>query len=131
MVFFFLEQDPRANLAEKNCCWHLIYSKRVLGIPFSETLTHFCPVFLFYTPWKSQKTKGFLTFSGGIEMKHIRLKWVNNCIASFYIFVLISIASLISSFHCFYHYFSIYTLEFQLELNHWCYKSYNYNMNNA
>ena len=24
----------------------------------------------FYTPWKLQKTKGFLTFSGGIEMEH-------------------------------------------------------------
>ena len=24
----------------------------------------------FYTPWKRQKTKGFLTFSGGIEMEY-------------------------------------------------------------
>ena len=24
----------------------------------------------FYTPWKCQKTKGFLTFSGGVEMEH-------------------------------------------------------------
>ena len=28
------------------------------------------PMFHFYTPWKRQKTKGFLTFSGGIEMEH-------------------------------------------------------------
>ena len=28
----------------------------------------------FYTPWKRQKTKGFLTFSGGIEMRHWREK---------------------------------------------------------
>ena len=27
-------------------------------------------MFHFYIPWKRQKTKGFLTFSGGIEMKH-------------------------------------------------------------
>ena len=33
-------------------------------------LTHFSPVSHFYTPWKRQKTKGFLTFSGGIEMWH-------------------------------------------------------------
>ena len=33
-------------------------------------LTHFSPVSHFYTPWKRQKTKGFLTLSGGIEMWH-------------------------------------------------------------
>ena len=33
-------------------------------------LTHFSPVSHIYTPWKRQKTKGFLTFSGGIEMWH-------------------------------------------------------------
>ena len=38
-----------------NSCWIFI-------------LTHFSPLSHFYTPWKRQKTKGFLTFSGGIEM---------------------------------------------------------------
>ena len=33
-------------------------------------LTHFSPVLHFYIPWKSQKTKGFLMFSGGIDMDH-------------------------------------------------------------
>ena len=33
-------------------------------------LTHFSPVSHFYTPWKRQKTKVFLKFSGGIEMWH-------------------------------------------------------------
>ena len=33
-----------------------------------KQLTHFSPVSHFYTPWKSQKTKGFLTFLGGIEL---------------------------------------------------------------
>ena len=33
-------------------------------------LTHFRPMFYFYTPWNRQKTKGFLTYSGGIEMEH-------------------------------------------------------------
>ena len=27
-------------------------------------------MFHFYTPWKRQKTKGFLTFSDGIKMEH-------------------------------------------------------------
>ena len=31
-------------------------------------LTHFSPVPHFYTPWKRQKTVGFLMFSEGIEM---------------------------------------------------------------
>ena len=43
--------------------WFVFYEYRFL-------LTHFSPVFQFYTRWKSQKTKGFLTFSGGIEMEH-------------------------------------------------------------
>ena len=34
------------------------------------SLTHFSSVSHFYTPWKRQKTFGFLTFSGGMEMWH-------------------------------------------------------------
>ena len=41
-----------------------------------SSLTHFNPVFHFSTPWKRQKTFGFLTFSGGIEMEHWA-KWLN------------------------------------------------------
>ena len=33
-------------------------------------LTHFTPMFHLYTSWKSNKTSGFLTFSGGIQMEH-------------------------------------------------------------
>ena len=33
-------------------------------------LSHFTPMFHYYTPGKCQKTRGFLTFSGGKEMKH-------------------------------------------------------------
>ena len=32
-------------------------------------LNPFSPVSYFYTPWKRQKIKGFLTFSGGIQME--------------------------------------------------------------
>ena len=32
-------------------------------------LTHFQPMFRFYTPWKYLKTYDFL-FSGGIEVEH-------------------------------------------------------------
>ena len=37
---------------------------------YHETLTHLSPMSHFCTPWKRQKTKGFLTFSGGIEIWH-------------------------------------------------------------
>ena len=40
-------------------------------------LTHFSTMFHFYTPWKRQKTFGFLAFSGGIEMEH-SVKMVNS-----------------------------------------------------
>ena len=33
-------------------------------------LTHFSPIFHFYTPWKRQKTFDFVTYSGGIGMEH-------------------------------------------------------------
>ena len=42
-----------------------------------SSLTHFNPVSHFYTPWKRQKTFGFLTFSGGMEMWH----WTKNGLA--------------------------------------------------
>ena len=32
----------------------------------SVILTHLSPIFHIYTPWKRQKTKSFLTFSGGV-----------------------------------------------------------------
>ena len=43
------------------------------NIPFHFTELHYSTVFHFYTPWKRQKSRGFLTFSGGIEMEHCRL----------------------------------------------------------
>ena len=42
-----------------------------------RTLPYFSLMFHFYTSWKRQKSKGFLTFSGGIEMDHW-LKWLND-----------------------------------------------------
>ena len=44
--------------------------KDMFIINFEYYLTHFSPVSNFYTPWKRQKTKVFLTFSGVIEMWH-------------------------------------------------------------
>ena len=35
-----------------------------------QKLSHFQPMFHFYTPWKYQKIGSFLMFSGGIEVEH-------------------------------------------------------------
>ena len=35
-----------------------------------SSLTHFQPMFHFYTPRKHQKISGFLMFSGDIEVEH-------------------------------------------------------------
>ena len=37
---------------------------------WKNILTHFSPIFHFYTPWKRQKI-----FSGGIEMEHWAKMW--------------------------------------------------------
>ena len=39
-------------------------------IPTLNLLTHFMQVIFFDTPWKHQKTRGFLRFSGGIKKDH-------------------------------------------------------------
>ena len=39
-------------------------------------LTHFCLIFPLYTPYKHQKTFGFLVFSGGIKCVNDK-KWFN------------------------------------------------------
>ena len=38
------------------------------NVPSQSTLTHILPMLHFCTPWKRQKTEGFLTFSAGTEM---------------------------------------------------------------
>ena len=54
--------------------WKFIIRENYKNAPnlviHDDHLTHFSPVLHFYTPWKRQKTKGFLTFSGGKEMWH-------------------------------------------------------------
>ena len=37
---------------------------------FMRNLTHICPIFSFYTPWKQQKTFGFLVFSRGVKWEY-------------------------------------------------------------
>ena len=49
-----------------NISFHITQSQWVV----QHILIYFSPVSHFYTPLKRQKTKGLLTFSGGIEMWH-------------------------------------------------------------
>ena len=46
----------------------LLWSKGKINV--SAILTHLSLVSDFYNLWKRQKTKDFLTFSGGVEMWH-------------------------------------------------------------
>ena len=56
---------------EAQVCWICFFKKCCSENPdLCSSLTHSNPVFYLYTPWKRQKTKGFLTFSGGLEMEH-------------------------------------------------------------
>ena len=50
--------------------WSIGCTVDVVLAEINCNLAHFSLVSRFYTPWKRQKTKGFLTFSGGIEMWH-------------------------------------------------------------
>ena len=52
------------------CIYMYIYRGQIVHMKYASQLTYFSPVSHCHTPWKCQKTKGFLTFSGGIEMWH-------------------------------------------------------------
>ena len=45
----------------------IFINKRKLNFIPITFLTHLWAMFPFYTPWKQQKTFGFLVFSGGME----------------------------------------------------------------
>ena len=57
---------------------HKLYARCILPLPdltlliIHFILTHFSLMFYLYTPWK-QKTFGFLTFSGVIEIKQTKM----------------------------------------------------------
>ena len=58
-------------LTAKYC---IVFTKLIVFfLPF---LTHFWPMFPFYTSWKHQKTKSYLVFSGAY-MGNFGQKWVN------------------------------------------------------
>ena len=64
--------------------WRMVISQQVMlsinllsycifmTLSIGAILTHFRPVFPFYTPWKHQNAFGFLVFSGGIKWGHWR-----------------------------------------------------------
>ena len=55
-------------ITKKQCCplwpYPQLYSEKT-DSKNNNCLTHFQPMFHFYTPWKHQKTPGFLMFSEG------------------------------------------------------------------
>ena len=48
-----------------------LFEKTVNGLQLTYFhVTHFSPTFHFYTPWKRQKTRVFVTFSRRIDIEH-------------------------------------------------------------
>ena len=62
---------PPSTCEESN-----IYLQLFIWEVYLRFVTHFSPMFHFYNFWKHQKTVGFLTFSGGIKMKHWGLEYL-------------------------------------------------------
>ena len=63
-----LKSAISGHLLQCSCAIH--YEFNVLAVDSNMLkllLTHFMPLVSFDTPWKHQRTKGFLMFSGGIE----------------------------------------------------------------
>ena len=77
------------DFKQVNVSWESIYRQCMLSVMNQESfyfkisksntflirsrsmlrLTHFQSMILVYTPWKHQKSRGFLVFSGGIEVE--------------------------------------------------------------
>ena len=74
----FTENHPwRSRLKEKQPFWYGSFSWLFPNFPAELFSTNFSSVFHWYTPWK-QKTKDFLTFLGGVELKHMtKMAWNN------------------------------------------------------
>ena len=57
------------GLGIKNLWFSCVFRVCEMGKPY------FWQMFSFHIPWKHQKIKGFLMFSGGVEMEHIFQKF--------------------------------------------------------
>ena len=65
----------RGENKENTCAYQGVRNNRfsenlanfVFLLPLFHSLTHFMPLFSFYTPCRHQKTRRLLTFAGGIE----------------------------------------------------------------
>ena len=51
-------------------CYRDVMSHSLIIAILMLIWTHFWPIFPFYTPWKQQKIKGFLVFSGDLKWEH-------------------------------------------------------------
>ena len=63
----FVADEKSTNKIHKGGFWEC-QTKTTRSILYALTLL--MSISHFYTPWKPQRTKGFLTFSGGIKMGH-------------------------------------------------------------
>ena len=62
----------------------MIHERRY-EIYYDRLLTRFRSIYLFYTPWTNQKTKGFFMFSGGIKWVTLEIWTVCHLSAGIYL----------------------------------------------
>ena len=84
----FLYKTIKLEYTKKLISYFIVLVRNHLQIS-PLTFNHFSPVSHFYTPWKCQKTFGFLTFSGGIEME--RINFFHLCGMSFFQAIIIKL----------------------------------------
>ena len=70
LSYILIHKTPNVALLPLLLTWSMQLSCETNGFYEEIHLTHFSPMFHFYTRSKRQKTKGFLMFLGDIEMEH-------------------------------------------------------------
>ena len=76
MQAVYLKKPKTKKYSDDPILWILCDHNSEFCVSFSSRrldrfrLTHFSPMFCFYTPWKRQKTFGFPTLSKAEEIEH-------------------------------------------------------------
>ena len=76
IIKYFLSTNFIFRVSKNVSYWPQIHAQRkIVQLSRPSSLTHFQPMFNFYTLWKHQKTRGFWCFQG-VQKWNIGWKWV-------------------------------------------------------